>query len=263
MPVIDIDGLRVKYADRGSGICIVFVPGVAGTGDWFNYQIFGLSDHYRIISYDLRQCRWKAARSSYTLDQLVDDLDRLLSALHIHEAAIAGHSLGGLIALQFALAHPDRCSLLILSSTAPCYSSVPEAKLASYYVPGEFRRESFLSALKRMLFGPKPEPEDESDPLAFLKQSVRNLDAGMLAARLELLREIDMRPILGEIAVPTLVVAGSLEMPQVLTGAQILEQNMPRASIEIIEGAEQFHFYTCHDRFNTIVADFVAHTIRP
>jgi len=72
-----------------------------------------------------------------------------------------------------------------------------------------------------------------------------------------------MRPILGEIAVPTLVVAGSLEMPQVLTGAQILEQNMPRASLEIIEGAEQFHFYTSHDRFNTIVADFVAHTIRP
>lgn len=263
MPAIDIDGLRVKYADRGSGICIVFVPGVAGTKEWFNYQIFGLSDHYRIISYDLRRCRRKAARSIYTLDQLVDDLDRLLSALHIHEAAIAGHSLGGLIALQFALAHPDRCSLLILSSTAPCYSSVPEAELASYYVPGGFRRESFLSALKRMFFGPKPGPEDESDPLAFLKQSVRDLDAGTLAARLKLLREIDMRPILGEIAVPTLVVAGSLEMPQVLTGAQILEQNMPRASLEIIEGAEQFHFYTSHDRFNTIVADFVAHTIRP
>lgn len=263
MPAIDIDGLKVNYTDRGSGVCIVFVPGLAGTKEWFNYQVSGLSDRYRIVSYDLRRARGRAARSSYTLDQLVDDLDRLLSALHIHEAAIAGHSLGGLIALQFALAHPDRCSLLILSSTAPCYSNVSEAELASYYIPGGFQREGLLGALRRLLFGHKPGLEDESDPLALLRQSVRDLDAGTLAVRLKLLREVDMTPVLGEIVVPTLVVAGSLEMPQILAGAQTLEQNMSRSSLEIIEGADQFHFYTSHDRFNAIVADFVARNIRP
>ncbi len=263
MPAIYIDGLRVNYTDTGSGACIVFVPGLAGAKEWFNYQASGLSDRYRIVSYDLRRARKRAAHSGYTLDQLVDDLERLLSALHIHEATIAGHSLGGLIALQFAIAHPDRCSLLILSSTAPCYYDVSEAELVSYYIPGGFRPEGLLAALKRMLFGSKLAPEDENDTIAFLKHSVRDLDAGTLFARLKLLREVDMTPLLGEIAVPALIVAGSLEMPQVLAGAQVLEQNMPCSSLEVIEGADQFHFYTSHDRFNTIIDDFVTRMIRP
>ncbi len=266
MPVTTIDGLRVSYTDSGSGLCVVFVPGLVGSRDWFGYQVSGLSDHYRVVSYDLRGFpapgrSQRLSRPEYTVDLLAEDLAAFLEAIHIHEAAVAGYSLGGLVALRFAAAHPERCLLLALDSTTPAPPPVSDSELVEYYVPAEFRQESFLARLRMRLFGAKPPPEDESDPISSLKRSAAELDPALLATRTRLMRNTDLTALLPELNVPTVVIAGSLEQPYILSASQAMDEVIPDSALEIIENADQYHFHTSHDRFNSILADHLSHRV--
>ena len=111
------------------------------------------------------------------------------------------------------------------------------------------------------MVGPRQPKEDASDPLDFLARSACNTDRATLNARLKLLRETDLRPVLSEVEAPALIVAGSAEKPYILAGSQLMDQALPDSSLEIIEDADQFHFYTRHDLFNSVVAEFLSHKI--
>lgn len=263
MPVITTDGLRVNYTDEGTGVPIVFVPGLGETGQWFHFQSSGLSDHYRVISYDLRRAR---GRSSYTLELLADDLARLLTALHIPTAVIAGHSFGGLVALQFAASHPDRCPALVLMSTMPSPPSAPKAELIAAVVPGGQCAGGFFSKLLKRLFGPKPNPADQAsdddlDPLALLTRDSIDLDPASMAARLNVIQHTDLTGVLASISMPTLIIAGSLEPPFILSQSQMMDEAIPDSTLEVIENADHYSFCTRHDLFNAILAEYLSHAV--
>ena len=258
LPTIDIDGLRFDYADTGRGIPVVFVAGLCGSKEWFCYQSAGLSDHFRVIACGLRRARGP----DYPLDLLVDDLAKLLSALRIHAAAVAGYSLGGLVALRFAICHADRCLALVLASTAPSFASLSEEEIESTMMLGELRPESPWVRLWRSIVGFKEPRQDLSDPLAHLARQNGGIDRATLNARIKLMRETDLRLQLGEVEAPVLVIAGSREEPCILAGSQILDQELPDSSLEVIEDADQFHFCLRHDLFNAAVADFLCTKIK-
>ena len=258
MPIIDTDSLKISYTDTGTGVPVVFVPGLVGSKEWFSYQSVGLSDHYRVISYDLRRARGK---SNYSLDILVDDLARLLAELRLPSAVVAGCSLGSLVALKFAVAYPQRCLELVLCSAAPTFAKVPEYELCENLLPVKPVEESFFARVRKKLFASKTAVDQAHDSLSPFARHAAELEHASLAARLRILRETDLTPILEEVGVPTLIIAGSLDMPHILGGSQILDQRIPDTLLEVIEDADQFCFYTRHDLFNAIVADFLAHRI--
>ncbi|MGB9619537.1 MAG: alpha/beta fold hydrolase [Armatimonadota bacterium] len=257
MPTIDIDGEQFDYTDTGNGVAVVFLAGLCGSKDWFCYQSAGLGDRFRVIATCLRP----AGNTAYTLDSLVRDVARFLERLRVHNAVIAGHSLGGMVALSFALAYADRCLAVVLSSTAPTYGSVSEDQLVSDLMVGKLRPGGFLARLGRRLFGSDRPKEDLSDPLAYLASHNGGIDRATLQARLRLMRETDLTERLGEVSLPVLIVAGAQEQPYALAGSQALDQGLPDSSLEIIEGADQFHFFFAHDQFNEAVADFLLHKV--
>lgn len=181
MPTAEIDGLRINYSEAGSGLPIVFVPGLAGAKDVFHYQFSGLSDHYRVISPDLRQVR---GRDNYTLDLLVNDLDRFLTAIRLPMAVIAGHAFGSLIALKFAATRPQRCVALVVISGAPTFKGVSQEQLKAHMIPGEIKFESWFTRIWKRLVGVKQVREDDSGPLAQLARYNTELDSATLDARL-------------------------------------------------------------------------------
>ncbi|MHB9038200.1 MAG: alpha/beta fold hydrolase [Armatimonadota bacterium] len=258
MPVINVDGLRVSYTDAGSGTPIVFVPGLAGSKEWFCYQASGLADRYRIISYDLRRAR---GHTAYSLDVLVNDLTRFLAALRIYSAIIAGHSLGGLVALKFASLHPERCPAVVLCSTTPAYPNCSDDDFISQLLPGEVKFESAFAKWWKKWFGGKRRAEEEADPYERLSGTLSELDHLTLTKRLEILRGTDLRAELDQIEVPTLVIASTGDTPYVLGGSQCMEEGIPDSTMELIESAERFYFYTRHDLFNAILADYLAEKI--
>ncbi|MCE5199688.1 alpha/beta hydrolase [bacterium] len=258
MPAINIDGIKINYMDSGRGMPLVFVPGLAGSKEWFSYQASGLSDHFRIVSYDLRRA---SGHVDYSLDLLVDDLFRFLKALRIYGAVIVGHSLGGLIAMCFALNHPEYCPALVLCSTTPTFPSESIDELGAFVLVGKAESEGFFAKMWRRLFGSKAEQEEPGGISTEMARLAGRLDHATLAHRLNILRKTDLRPILPQIAIPTLIVASTGDQPYVLAGSQLMDESIPESTLEVIENDDEFYFYTRHDIFNDILIDYVSEKI--
>jgi len=121
MPVANINGVDLNYETAGQGEAIVFLHGMTGsTRDWTN-QISILSPKYRIAALDQRGHGKSAAptrEEQYSIPIFADDVFALLTMLDIKKCCLAGHSIGGFTALQFALEHQDMLAALVLVDTS-------------------------------------------------------------------------------------------------------------------------------------------------
>lgn len=254
MPAVDIDGHRIEYEDEGAGLPVVFIPGLTGSKASCKYQLSGLSEHYRIISYNLRLA---SRREAYTIDLLTEDLARFLTELKLDTAVIAGHSFGGLIAQNFALNYAQHISALILSSTFPYLSEQPSQKIIEWLAPGPVEFESKWTAFMRRLFGGRQAPAEDSDGLTWLAHQKGGLNKATLDARVNIIQEFNSSNRLGEINVPTLLIVGAEDRAPILAGTQMLYENIPDTTLEVIEGGDHFVFFTRHDLYNDVIDDFL------
>jgi len=103
---------------------------------------------------------------------------------------------------------------------------------------------------------------EEPEGLDYLAQENGGIDGSTLRARLKLLRHTDLEPILPNVGVPALVIAGSLDAPPLLAGAQRLAELLPGATLEGLENADRFCFYTRYDLFNAVVDNFLSDNVK-
>lgn len=258
MPTVYSQGLRFNYEEAGDGLPIVFVPSFSGSDHWFRYQLSSLSDRYRIISVNLRRA---GRRPRYTLELLLQDLAVFMGCLRVREAVIAGHGFGALVAAQFAVQYRQKCLGLVLSGAAPSFSAFSEEDILTHFAPGEIKFEGFFARLWRSLTGGKPQTDEDTGPLAYLAQHRAGLDHATLQARLKIMHRADLAPILADIGVPSLIIAGARDHEAILAGSQILECEIPGSMLEVIEDADHFCFYTRHDIYNQIIHDCIGRTV--
>jgi proline-specific peptidase len=118
-----VDGARLYYRDIGQGPPIIVLHG--GPSFDHNYllpDLDCLADAFRLIYYDQRG-RGESAENvqpeDVTLASEIADLDAVRAYFQLESVALLGHSWGGLLAMEYALRHPERVSYLILLNTAP------------------------------------------------------------------------------------------------------------------------------------------------
>lgn len=117
MPRVNAGDVELYYESVGDGAPIVFLA--HHHLSWMPYQASYFSQHYRVVVFDRRGTgRSASPPGPWTMADLAGDLRGLLDALDIERAIIAGHSLGGAIALQLALDNPGRVRGLAVSSMA-------------------------------------------------------------------------------------------------------------------------------------------------
>ncbi|HEX4288515.1 MAG TPA: alpha/beta hydrolase [Trebonia sp.] len=112
-----VDGTELAYHVRGNGQPLICVPGGPMRASACLGDLGGLSAHRRLILLDLRgtgDSAIPADLSSYRCDRLVDDVLALQDHLGLASADVLGHSAGANIAVQYALAHQQRVSRLVL-----------------------------------------------------------------------------------------------------------------------------------------------------
>ncbi|HLZ72105.1 MAG TPA: alpha/beta fold hydrolase [Dehalococcoidia bacterium] len=112
MPAARVNGIDLYYEEAGAGTPLVFSHEFAGSVESWEPQLDFFARRYRCIAYNHRGYPPSTVPddpAAYSEEQLVDDLRGLLDALEIQRAHICGLSMGGAVALKFAIAHPDRC----------------------------------------------------------------------------------------------------------------------------------------------------------
>lgn len=102
---------------------IVFIHGYAGAAESFERQINHFAPRYRVIVPDLRgHGQSDAPYTQYTMDEMIADIDAIATHLNLPEKFIlVGHSFGGSISVEYANAHPERVSKLVLIATGGEY----------------------------------------------------------------------------------------------------------------------------------------------
>jgi pimeloyl-ACP methyl ester carboxylesterase len=111
--------MRLYYRELGKGEPLVILHGLYGSSD--NWMSIGreLSSKYRVILVDQRNHGQSPHNNSHTYSDLALDLLELFDLLHLGEAIIVGHSMGGKVAMLFAAQYPDKVKALVVVDILP------------------------------------------------------------------------------------------------------------------------------------------------
>jgi pimeloyl-ACP methyl ester carboxylesterase len=118
--LISVGDVALQVDDHGAGDPLVLVHGYTGTGGDWDGVLAPLADERRVITLDHRghgRSTNTGDAATYTFDQLVTDFARLVEHLDLPPFDLLGHSMGGIVAMRYALRHRDRLRSLILMDT--------------------------------------------------------------------------------------------------------------------------------------------------
>jgi pimeloyl-ACP methyl ester carboxylesterase len=133
-----LNGIDINYEVHGAGAPLILTHGYSATLEMWRAQVPALSAHYRLVIYDARghgQSTAPADMEQYSLARdYVGDLLALMDHLGIEQARVGGLSMGGMIAQEFALQHPERVKSLLLFDTGPRVGAIAQdtARVAQF-----------------------------------------------------------------------------------------------------------------------------------
>lgn len=109
IPILAGVGNGLYYTVNGKGTALVFIHPPLLTGANFKYQVEGLSQTYKVITFDIRgHGRSAFSEQPITYEMIANDITQILDHLGIDKAIICGYSTGGTVVLEFLLAHKER-----------------------------------------------------------------------------------------------------------------------------------------------------------
>jgi len=229
---VDVDGARLYYEQAGSGMPVVMIHGGFLDHRMWDGQFDLVAERYRAIRYDVRAHGRSHSDSVPFADH--DDLRQLLDALEVRRAAVVGLSMGGQIAVDFALTNPDRVAGLLLVGSGLSGFEPRSDELAQYVQDMQAAAQQGFPALFETFThwwcdGPYRRPADvDPEVRGRVLEMLEGSEQRWRYSPLE--RELDP-PALGrleEIAVPTLAVVGKLDVPDIDQLAHLIDQQVPQ-----------------------------------
>lgn len=111
--------MKLHYKEMGHGQPLIILHGLFGTLDNWATLAKRFAEHYNVFLVDLRNHGRSPHDEQHSYETMADDLLRLVDELQIPTPAIMGHSMGGKVAMQYALKYPTRITRLIVVDIAP------------------------------------------------------------------------------------------------------------------------------------------------
>lgn len=258
---IDINGASVYYEIVGSGHPLILIhAGIADSRMWDD-QIAAFSKTYQVIRYDVRGYG-KTIRASGPFST-VDDLYKLLVALKINSAYVLGASMGGGIAIDFTLTHPEMVTALIAVAPALSGYETPDTfrevweEIELAYNAGDFERVIEMET-RMWVDGPKRTPDQV---VPHVRARMKTMMTDMIAHQTEQGEPQGIQPTavgrLSEIHIPTLLIAGDGDVPYMLDIVNTLEAGISGAKKVIMPGLAHVPNMEKPQEFNQIVLDFL------
>ncbi len=127
--IVGVNGIKIAVDDRGSGgVPLVLVHGFTGSRIDFADVIDELATDRRVVAWDHRghaDSTNTGDLGTYTFDQLSADMEAVVDELDLERFDLLGHSMGGIVAMMYVLAQPDRVRSLILMDTLATPDAIP------------------------------------------------------------------------------------------------------------------------------------------
>jgi len=218
-----------------------------------------LALEHRVIAYDHRgHGSSDAPDAPYAMADLADDAARLLRELDTGPVVWVGLSMGGMVGQELALRHPSLVRALVLANTTSGY---PEAARAAWEQRIETVRSSGIEAIADAVMGRYFHDAFRAQKAATVARFRRRLvttDAVGYVGCCEAVGKVDTGSRLGQIGVPTLVIAGGLDQGTPVAMAQALADGIPGAKLAVLNEASHLSAVEQPEAFAASVAAFVA-----
>ena len=262
MAYAEVEGVRLYYEMVGGGHPVVFVHGHGLDSRMWHGQVDRVARSYTVVCYDLRgHGRSEAPPTGYSLAHYAQELHDLVGHLGLRRVSLVGLSMGGNIAIEYALNHPDSLATVVLVDTG----------LTGYGDEGQFnalmakRRalvqregvgEKFVRAtmMSLSLKGVRWEP----DTRALVKTMVRGCSG---AAWLDTAVYPPLEPTQAErvhqIAAPALVMVGERDGKRFHSIAEVLTRRIAVVRKAVIPGAGHLPPLENAEAFNDVLIDFL------
>jgi pimeloyl-ACP methyl ester carboxylesterase len=255
-----VEGTRLFYELKGAGPTLVLIHGGQMDSRMWDDQFAAFAKRFTVLRYDVR-----GYGGSFRPDRLysdADDLAALLDYLKVQKAHLVGLSLGGRVATDFALAHPKRVSALVLAGPGLAGYEPPKAEeeeLRMWDLVKAARDEGPERVTELWLKDPYMAPAMEQPRLAPRLQRLARENAHCWLGNPVLQRS--PRPPaakrLNEIKVPTLLVLGDRDVPQIKATVETLEKGLGESKKVVIKGAGHMVNMEKPDEFNRAVLEFL------
>lgn len=261
---VNVNNAQLYYETAGQGIPFVMIhAGVADSRQWNNEFAF-FARNYQVIRHDMRGYG-KSEPVDGEFNHL-DDLVAVLNALGIQEpAVIMGCSMGGGLAMDFALTHPVRVRALIMVGSGPSglELDVPApAKFADVEKAFEAGDLNLVAEIETQIWfdgtGRTPEqvnPEMRKLLYEMNRQALAH-EVKQLGKRLPNTQSPAFER-LSELKIPVLVIVGAHDTPYILAAADYMVEKIPSAQKVIIEDAAHLPNMDHPDEFQTHVTNFL------
>lgn len=239
MAIARSGAVELHYESTGAGeapVLLVMGLGMTATGWWRTVPV--LAERFRVLSFDNRGVG-RSARppGPYTVAQLADDALAVLDAAGERSAHVYGISLGGMIAQEIALRHPERVRRLVLAATTP---GGPRARrpdpatLAFFERRGQMPAEEAVWASVPYNYAARTRSGAAQRIAEDIAQRLRfPIEPGPYMAQLAAAIGHDTHERLGAIGAPTLVVHGAEDRMVHPDNARLLAEAIPRAELRV------------------------------
>ena len=257
---VDVAGLRIAYRREGHGEPLLLIHGGFSDSREWRHQLNGLSNDFDVIAVDCAGCGGSAdPPEGFTLRDYADTLAGFLAALGVDHPHVGGLSFGSMYALVFYRHHPRvPRSLILAGAYAGWAGSLTQAEVAR-------RKQWVLDIIDR--------PVDECGP-DFLTTVYRDpMPPGVVEEAMEILRDLrpdgfrpvteaffdaDLRDVLPQITVPTLLLSGERDERSPLHVANDLHAQIGGSRLVVVPGTGHGINVEAPEEFNAAVREFLS-----
>ena len=252
--------MRLHFKASGQGKPLVILHGLFGSLDNWLGVAPKLAEHVHVFVVDLRNHGQSPHSAEMNYSLMAGDVAKFFDAHGLVEAVVMGHSLGGKVAMQFALTHPERVAKLIVSDMAP-----------RAYEPSHAKLIAALQSLELSAFETRHQIEDalvkDIPSLAVRRFLLKNLGrdaAGLLTWKINLSAIAENYPVLGEaihsarpFPKPSLFIRGGKSDFIRAEDEPMIRQLFPQVDLQTIEGAAHWVHADQPEEFTSRVLKFL------
>ncbi len=258
MPFADLSGVRLHYRlDGDAHLPVLVLSNSLGTNfSMWDPQVEAFSQHFRVLRYDTRgHGQSSVPPGPYSIDQLGGDVIGLLDHLGIDNANFCGLSMGGITGMWLGVHHPQRLRKLVLCNTA-AWIGPPENWTQRAAIVERDGMGAIAAAVVERWLTP-PYAARHPDLVDALKAMLNATSPAGYAANCLAVRDADMRESIATISLPTLVIAGTGDLPTPPRDGAYLARTIASAHYVELEAAHISNLEQ-QEAFARAVVDFLS-----
>ena len=258
-------GVRLWYEERGTGPALVLLHGWCMSSAVWSFQLEQLSGIFRVIAPDLRgHGRSERSGDGYSFEKFAADIAALFRHLDLRQAILAGWSLGAQVALLASPLLRERLAGLALISGTPRFTAtddfphaLDEAEASGMGLKVRRNIGRALEGFTRRMFA-AGELDDEAlaGRIRALLATVPLPDPEIALASLQALATADMRSLLPETDLPTLIISGDIDQICLPQASKYMAQRIQSSCHVVLQGCGHAPFLAHSRQFNEEISSF-------